>query len=78
MIQKLEQMFNIAMVNIEIMEQEITNGKVQSAERGFPPQDSSQVRNDSGAVAPDEQYLLGVEGAGDQGSPMEPIPQPTA
>lgn len=69
---KLERLFNIAMVNIELMEQEVNNGKVQSEAGRYAPEDSGQVQDDSGQVAENEQYLLGLAGTGDRGSAEQP------
>ena len=65
MIDKFERFYNIAMVNIELLEQELTNGKV-SGEAGRQSRvNSQQVQDDRQELAAEEQDILGLAGTGD-------------
>lgn len=66
MIAKLERLFNIALVNIELMEQEINNGKVPGEAGRYAAPDSDQIQDNGIAAEGTEQGVLGIEGAGDR------------
>jgi len=65
MIDKFERFYNIAMVNIELMEQEINNGKVSGEAGRQSSVNSQQVQDDRQELAAEEQDILGLAGAGD-------------
>lgn len=65
MINKLERLYNIAMVNIELLELEMSDEKVQSEAGRYITEDSLPIRDDGIQFEEPEQDILGLTRTGD-------------